>query len=43
MQLLVFHTDTGKVLLDSKLEGLPKALGAASEAPFVTIWGIGFF
>ena len=39
-QLIVFDTATGAVLLNSKLDGLPKALGVSPIAPFFAIWGL---
>ena len=37
MQLLILNPATGEVVLDSKLGGLPAALGASSDAPFVAL------
>lgn len=39
-QMLVYEPQTGKLLLDSKLEGLPRALGVSPEAPFFAVWGL---
>lgn len=39
-QLLVYETATGKLILNSDLKALPKALGVSSDAPFFAIWGL---
>ena len=39
-QLLVFDTASGAVLLNSKLDGLPAALGVSPITPFFAIWGL---
>ena len=39
-QMLVYEPSSGKLLLNSKLEQLPKALGVSSIAPFFAVWGL---
>ena len=39
-QMLVYEPQSGKLLLNTKLEGLPKALGVSDMAPFFAIWGL---
>lgn len=40
VQLLVFNTATGEVVLETALPGLKKALGVGSVAPFINVWGV---
>ena len=39
-QLLVFEVATGKLLLSSKLEGLPTALGVSATTPNFAVWAL---
>ena len=36
----MFDTTTGKVVVNSDLAGLKKALNVSSIAPFVQVWGL---
>ena len=40
MQLLVFDASKGATTLNTDLKGLPRALGASADAPFVAVWGL---